>query len=173
MHARDAERHESPRVLLISLMLLSLAPTLAPVAADGRDASIILTVTPSTLTVNPGESGEYTVRVYNTGSNPVTVQLSASEAQTQECGQYSSVIQQIPGPIDAGSYEETTMNVTLSQTAEGDCDTTIAAAATEQPEPPEPPGQPANEERTVTTEAGTVRAASCTGLTFAWTVLLT
>ncbi|MEC8311958.1 MAG: hypothetical protein VXZ64_03930, partial [Candidatus Thermoplasmatota archaeon] len=66
-------------VLLISLMLLSLAPTLAPVAADGRDASIVLTVTPSTLTVNPGESGEYTVRVYNTGSNPVTVQLSASE----------------------------------------------------------------------------------------------
>ena len=48
------------------------------------------------------------------------------------------------------------MNVTLTQTAEGDCDTTIAAAATEQPEPPEPPGQPANEERTVTTEAGTI-----------------
>ena len=55
------------------------------------------------------------------------------------------------------------MNVTPSQTAEGDCDTTIAAAATEQPEPPEPPGQPANEERTVTTEAGDGRAASCTG----------
>ncbi|MBV18638.1 MAG: hypothetical protein CMA56_02105 [Euryarchaeota archaeon] len=141
-------------VLLIFLMLVSLTPMIAPAAADGRDASIVLTVTPSTLTVNPGESGEYTVRVYNTGSNPVTVQLSANEAQTQECGQYSSVIQQIPGPIDAGNYEETTMNVTLSQTAEGDCDTTITAAATEQPEPPEPPGQPANEERTVTTEAG-------------------
>ena len=141
-------------LLLISLMLVSLTPMLAPAAADGRDASIVLTVTPSTLTVNPGESGEYTVRVYNTGSNPVTIQLSTSEEQTQECGQYSSVIQQIPGAIDAGSYEETTMNVTLTQTAEGDCDTTIVAAAQEQPEPPEPPGQPANEERTVTTEAG-------------------
>ena len=141
-------------LLLISLMLVSLTPLLATAAADGRDASIVLTVSPSTLTVNPGESGEYTVRVYNTGSNPVTVQLSANEAQTQECGQYSSVIQQIPGAIDANSYEETTMNVTLSQTAEGDCDTTVVAAATEQPEPPEPPGQPANEERTVTTEAG-------------------
>ena len=89
-------------LLLISLILVSLTPLLAPAAADGRDASIVLTVTPSTLTVNPGESGEYTVRVYNTGSNPVTVQLSANEAQTQECGQYSSVIQQIPGAIDAG-----------------------------------------------------------------------
>ena len=99
MHARDADRHESPRRAADFLDALSLAPTLAPVAADGRDASIIPTVTPSTLTVNPGESGEYTVRVYNTGSNPVTVQLSASEGQTQECGQYSSVIQQIPVPL--------------------------------------------------------------------------
>ena len=82
MHARDADRHKSPRRASDFPDLLSLAPTLAPVAADGRDASIVLTVTPSTLTVNPGESGEYTVRVYNTGSNPVTVQLSASEAQT-------------------------------------------------------------------------------------------
>ncbi len=46
------------------------------------------------------------------------------------------------------------MNVTLSQVAEGTCDTTVTATATEQPEPPELPGQPASEEKTVTTEAG-------------------
>ncbi len=140
---------------LVVLMMLSTLPLLAnPVMADGRDASIVLTVTPSSLVVNPGESGEYTVRVYNTGSNPVTVQLTAAEEQTQECNQYTSVITQISGAIDAGSYEETSMNVTLSQLAEGTCDTTITATATEQPEPPELPGQPASEEKTVTTEAG-------------------
>ena len=37
-------------LLLISLILVSLTPLLAPAAADGRDASIVLTVTPSTLT---------------------------------------------------------------------------------------------------------------------------
>lgn len=142
-------------VALVLLLLLSTMPLLAPpAAADGRDASIVLTVSPASLTVNPGESGEYTVRVYNTGSNPVTVQLSATEEQTEECNQYSSVITQIPGAIDAGNYEETTMNVTLTQVAEGTCDTTITATATEQPEPPELPGQPASEEKTVTTEAG-------------------
>lgn len=140
---------------LVLLMMLSTLPLMAsPVVADGRDASIVLTISPTSLVVNPGESGEYTVRVYNTGSNPVSVQLSASEEQTQECNQYTSVITQFSGAIDAGTYEETTMNVTLSQVAEGTCDTTVTATATEQPEPPELPGQPASEEKTVTTEAG-------------------
>ena len=140
---------------LVLLMMLSTLPLMAsPVVADGRDASIVLTISPTSLVVNPGESGEYTVRVYNTGSNPVSVQLSATEEQTQECNQYTSVITQFSGAIDAGTYEETTMNVTLSQVAEGTCDTTVTATATEQPEPPELPGQPASEEKTVTTEAG-------------------
>ena len=140
---------------LVLLMMLSTLPLMAsPVVADGRDASIVLTISPASLVVNPGESGEYTVRVYNTGSNPVSVQLSAAEEQTQECNQYTSVITQFSGAIDAGTYEETTMNVTLSQVAEGTCDTTVTATATEQPEPPELPGQPASEEKTVTTEAG-------------------
>ena len=140
---------------LVLLMMLSTLPLMAsPVVADGRDASIVLTISPTSQVVNPGESGEYTVRVYNTGSNPVSVQLSAAEEQTQECNQYTSVITQFSGAIDAGTYEETTMNVTLSQVAEGTCDTTVTATATEQPEPPELPGQPASEEKTVTTEAG-------------------
>ena len=141
--------------LLLALLLASAMPIVAPAVADeGRDASITLMISPSSQTVNPGESGEYTVRVYNTGSNPVSVTLSVAQAQTQECGAYSSVIQQIPAPIDAGSYEETTMNVTLGQTAEGSCDTTVTANANEQATPPDVPGQPAQEESTVTTTAG-------------------
>ena len=133
-----------------------MVPAIAPlVAADeARDASIQLTVTPSSQTINPGESGEYTVRVYNSGSNPVTVQLSTAEGQDQDCSAYNSAISQITGAIDSGSYEEATMNVTLAQNAEGSCETTVTATATEQPEPPEPPGQPATETATVTTTAG-------------------
>ena len=143
-------------VFLISLMFLSMLPVIAPMAsADGaRDASIQVTVTPSAQTINPGEAGEYTVRVYNSGSNPVTVQLSTAEGQEQECSAYTSTISQIPGAIDAGSYEEATMNITLAQNAEGSCDTTVSATAQDSPEPPEPPGQPATETATVTTTAG-------------------
>ena len=143
-------------VFLISLMFLSMLPVIAPMAsADGaRDASIQVTVTPSAQTINPGEAGEYTVRVYNSGSNPVTVQLSTAEGQEQECSAYTSTISQITGAIDAGSYEEATMNITLAQNAEGSCDTTVSATAQDSPEPPEPPGQPATETATVTTTAG-------------------
>ena len=133
-----------------------MLPLVAPLAsADGaRDASIQVTVTPSAQTINPGEAGEYTVRVYNSGSNAVTVQLSSAEGQDQDCSAYTSTITQITGQIDAGSYEEATMNVSLTQTAEGSCDTTVTANAQDAPEPPEPPGQPATETATVTTTAG-------------------
>ena len=143
-------------IFLISLMFFSILPIAAPLAsADGaRDANIQLTVTPSAQTINPGEAGEYTVRVYNSGSNPVTVQLSTAEGQDQDCSAYTSTITQIPGAIDAGSYEEATMNVTLAQNAEGSCDTTVTATAQDSPEPPEPPGQPATETATVTTTSG-------------------
>ncbi len=133
-----------------------MVPVIAPLASadEARDANIQVTVTPNAQTINPGESGEYTVRVYNSGSNPVTVQLSTAEGQDQDCSAYTSTITQIPGPIDSNSYEEASMNVTLAQNAEGSCETTVTATAQDQPEPPEPPGQPATETATVTTTAG-------------------
>ena len=141
---------------LVAVLLVALLPLTAPVAtADGaRDASIQVTPIPSALEINPGEAGEYTIRVRNTGSNPVTVQLSTSEEATQECNAYTSTITQIPGPIDSGSYEEATMNVTLTQAAEGSCDSTITVSATEQVTPPDVAGAPAQETVTVTTTAG-------------------
>ena len=153
---QDLGQKKRIAVLLISLMFLSMAPVVAPLASadEARDANIQVTVTPNAQTINPGESGEYTVRVYNSGSNPVTVQLSTAEGQDQDCSAYTSTITQIPGPIDSGSYEEASMNVTLAQNAEASCETTVTATAQDQPEPPEPPGQPATETATVTTTAG-------------------
>jgi len=46
------------------------------------------------------------------------------------------------------------MNISLTQTAEGSCDTTITAQAAEAPTPPDVAGQPATETKTVTTTAG-------------------
>ncbi|MDB2540331.1 hypothetical protein N9X28_01260, partial [Candidatus Poseidoniales archaeon] len=86
--------------MVISMMPLSV-PTVS--ADEGRDANIRLTVNPSEQNINPGESGEYTVRVYNDGSTPVTIQLSTAEEGTQECGAYTSSITQISGAIESGS----------------------------------------------------------------------
>ena len=104
-------------ILLVSLMLISLVPAVAnPVAADdsGRDANISLSISPSSQTVNPGETAEYTVRVYNNGANPVSVNLAATNAQ--DCNGYSATIGQIGQPIEANDYGETFLNVTLAQT---------------------------------------------------------
>jgi len=149
----QTRKQSKAAIFLMALLLFSMVPTVAPIAsADGaRDASITVTISPNGLEINPGESGEYTIRVRNTGTDPVTVQISSSEEGTTECGQYSSQASQISGPIDAGSYEETTMNVTLTQTAEASCDTTVTINAIDGATPP---GAPAQETSTVTTTAG-------------------
>ena len=135
-------------ILLVSIMIFSLIPTfVTPVIADdsGRDANITLSINPSAQTVNPGETAEYTVRVYNNGANPVSVNLAASNSQ--DCNGYTSTIGQIAQPIDSNDYGETTLNVTLAQTAEDDCVTTVTANANEQVTPPDQPGAPAQESK--------------------------
>ena len=152
------QSHASRRALFLTgLLLLSMLPMVAPgVAADeARDASITIQTSPANgLEVNPGEAGEYTVRIYNNGPEPITLQISTSEEATQECGQYTSSIIQIPGVVESNDFGETTMNISLTQTAEGSCDTTITAQAAEAPTPPDVAGQPATETKTVTTTAG-------------------
>ena len=142
---------------LVSLMLVALLPMIAtPVSAA---PSISLNVSPSSQTVNPGDSGEYTVRVTNTGSDPVTVNLQASNEPGEDCNGFTSAIGQIPGQIDAGATEETTMNVTVGQTVEADtaCDTTVTATITAVI------GAPAAEVPEPSTQTGTTTAGDGSG----------
>ena len=142
-------------VLLVSLLLFSLVPAMAnPVLANdsGRAANISVSVSPSAQTVNPGETAEYTVRVYNNGANTVSVNLAA--ANEQDCTGYSAAIGQIGQPIESGDYGETFLNVTLAQNAEGSCITTVTATGNEQVTPPDQPGEPATSTQDVETTAG-------------------
>ena len=132
--ANELKASRRTALFLVVVMCTALLPLVAPaVSADGgRAASITVTGIPGSLEVNPGEAGEYTVRVRNTGSDPVTVQLSSSQEATEDCNGFSSSVTQIPGQIDGGSYEEAAMNVSVAQTVEADtaCDTTITATIT-------------------------------------------
>ena len=127
---RAVTRSSKAACLLTLLMVVSLLPLIAtPVSAA---PSISLNVSPNSMEVNPGDSGEYTVVVTNTGSDPVTVNLQVSNEPGENCNGFSSTIIQIPGQIDSGSSEETTMNVSVAQTVEPDtsCDTTVTATIT-------------------------------------------
>ena len=132
--ASELKASRRTALFLVVVMCTALLPLMTPaVSADGgRAASITVTGIPGSLEVNPGEAGEYTVRVRNTGSDPVTVQLSSSQEATEDCNGFSSSVTQIPGQIDGGSYEEAAMNVSVAQTVEANtaCDTTITATIT-------------------------------------------
>ena len=120
-------------LFLVFVMCVALFPLAAPgVSADGRAASISVTPIPTAMDVNPGEAGEYTIRVRNTGSDPVTVQISSSQEATEDCNGFSSSVTQIAGQIDSGSYEEAAMNVSVAQTVEGgsSCVTTVTVTIT-------------------------------------------
>ena len=77
-----------------------------PVLADdsGRAANISVSVSPSAQTVNPGETAEYTVRVYNNGANTVSVNLAA--ANEQDCTGYSAAIGQSASQSNQGITEK-------------------------------------------------------------------
>ena len=147
-----ASQSRGSLLLMAILIAASFSVFSAPVVlADGaRDASIMLSVNPTTQTVNPGESAEYTVTVRNLGADPVTINLQSSEETTQECNAYTSTITQITGQIEAGASEEATLTVTLTQGATDECDTTVRATATEVGTP----GAPDQQESTVTTKSG-------------------
>ena len=132
--------------ILVAIIIFSVIPYSSHIVS--ADASLAVELIPSAQEANPGESAEYTVRVYNQGSEAATVSLSATN--DQDCTGYSSSIGQISGPIEGGSYEETTLTVTLSQNAEGSCNTLVTATGNEQSSPP-PPG---TAEATATTTAG-------------------
>ena len=137
-------------VFLVLLMLTSILLSAVPAAAaGGRDASIIMSANPMAQEVAKGETAEYTITVRNSGSEPVTVQLSTS--QGDGCNGFTSQVDQISGTIDAGASETTNLRVNVTEGADESCETSVTALANEQVTPPDQPGAPAQENITVTT----------------------
>ena len=152
----SAYRSNRVAFFLVSLMLVSMLPMIATPVSAAESVSVF--ISPRSQTVNPGDSGEYTVTVYNDGDNPVTVNLQASNEPGEDCNGFSSTIGQIPGQIEVGQSEETTMNVTVAQTVEVDtaCETTVTATITAVIGPPgaEAPSEPATDSAVTTAGDG-------------------
>ncbi|MEE2758766.1 MAG: hypothetical protein VYA86_02170 [Candidatus Thermoplasmatota archaeon] len=126
---------------------------LSPYAA--AEASVTLTSDSSSKEASPGSPAEYTITVRNTGDEEITVSLATSQ-EPGGCQGYSSTIEQVPGTIAAGSYEQVTLTVNVTedssdQTAD-DCETTVTATAS--PAEPGTPGAPAQGDVSVTTTLG-------------------
>ena len=60
--------------ILVAIIIFSVIPYSSDFVS--ADASLRVQLIPSAQEANPGESAEYTVRVYNDGSEAATVSLS-------------------------------------------------------------------------------------------------
>jgi len=102
-------------------------------ATGGRSVDVTVQSDSSGREASPGEPAEYTITVRNTGDEDVTINLAANQ-EAGGCQGYTSAIEQIPGTLEAGQFEQVTLTVNVSDDSSDqvadDCDTTVTATAT-------------------------------------------
>ncbi len=135
------------------LLVVAMAPVVS--ATGGRSIDVTVQSDSSGREASPGDPAEYTITVRNTGDEDVTINLAANQ-EAGGCQGYSSVIEQIPGTLEAGQYEQVTLTVNVSddtsdQVAD-ECDTTVTATAS--PAEPLSTSPPTQADVTVTTTKG-------------------
>ena len=105
---------------MAALILASFASAPASAAAD-----LALSATPGSSTATTDDPAEYDIMVTNTGDEDLTVTLSAS--QDSDCNGFTSNLEQTVFAVGQGESETTTLTVSVSDQASGDCVTTVNA----------------------------------------------
>ena len=114
-------------VLIAALMLTSLVSS--PVLAA---ASFTLTANPSASVATSDDPAEYTITIFNDGDEDLTITLSASQ-DDGGCNGFTSNLESTVFSVDAGSTESTTLTVSISDQASGDCETTVSGTGVTSP----------------------------------------
>ena len=105
---------------MAALILASFASAPASAAAD-----LALSATPGSSAATTDDPAEYDIMVTNTGDEDLTVTLSAS--QDSDCNGFTSNLEQTVFAVGQGESETTTLTVSVSDQASGDCVTTVNA----------------------------------------------
>ena len=105
---------------MAALILASFASAPASAAAD-----LAINATPGSSTATTDDPAEYDIMVTNTGDEDLTVTLSAS--QDSDCNGFTSNLEQTVFAVGQGESETTTLTVSVSDQASGDCVTTVNA----------------------------------------------
>ena len=136
--------HVSSARILSVLLVISLLSPISLADIDPR-----LTASPMAQEADADNAAEYDIIVHNDGDDDMTVTLTTQQ-DASNCNGFTSNIEQVSGSIDGGSSETVTLTVSVTDQADGDCETTVNAQAT----PSGSPGTPKNADVTVTTTAG-------------------
>ncbi len=137
-------RAVSARLLVVLLIFTAFSP-MVQAEVEPR-----LTASPMAQEADADNPAEYTITVHNDGDDDMAVSLSTSQ-DASNCNGFSSSIEQVSGTIGAGESETVTLTVSVSDQADGECETTVQATAQVADGAP---GTPKNADVTVTTTAG-------------------
>ena len=105
---------------MAALILASFASAPASAAAD-----LAIYANPGSSEATTDDPAEYDITVTNTGDEDLTVTLSAS--QDSDCNGFTSNLEQTVFQVGQGDSESTTLTVSVSDQASGDCVTTVNA----------------------------------------------
>ena len=134
-------KSNSSAAILPALLRLTIVTPLA--AAAG---SVSLSANPTAQEATTDDDAEYDIIVTNDGDEDVSVTLSTQ--QGNDCNGFSSSLDSSLVSVNEGESETVKLTVSVTDQADGDCETTVNAQATGGI------GSPANDDVTVTTTAG-------------------
>ena len=141
---RNMMKPSNSASLIVAVLVLSLSSPL--VAAD---VEISVSANPMTAEATTDDAAEYDIVIQNSGDDDALVSLSTQ--QGNDCNGFTSTLETTTVTVDSGSSETVKLTVSVSDQANGECETTVNAQGQVSGGLP---GSPSNDDVTVTTTAG-------------------
>ena len=141
---RNAMKPSNSASLIVALLVLSVASPLV-----SADVDISVSANPMAAEATTDDAAEYDIIVQNSGDDDALVSLSTQ--QGDDCSGFTSTLETTTITVDSGSSETVKLTVTVSDQANGECETTVNAQGQVSGGVP---GSPSSDDVTVTTPAG-------------------
>ena len=141
---RNAMKPSNSASLIVALLVLSVASPLV-----SADVDISVSANPMAAEATTDDAAEYDIIVQNSGDDDALVSLSTQ--QGNDCSGFTSTLETTTITVDSGSSETVKLTVTVSDQANGECETTVNAQGQVSGGVP---GSPSSDDVTVTTTAG-------------------
>ena len=141
---RNMMKPSNSASLIVAVLVLSLSSPL--VAAD---VEISVSANPMTAEATTDDAAEYDIVIQNSGDDDALVSLSTQ--QGNDCNGFTSTLETTTVTVDSGSSETVKLTVSVSDQANGECETTVNAQGQVSGGLP---GSPSSDDVTVTTTAG-------------------
>ena len=141
---RNTMKRSNSASLIVAVLVLSLSSPLV-----SADVDISVSANPMAAEATTDDAAEYDIVIQNSGDDDALVSLSTQ--QGNDCSGFTSTLESTTVTVDSGSSETVKLTVSVSDQANGECETTVNAQGQVSGGVP---GSPSTDDVTVTTTAG-------------------